>query len=108
MRAQFVWQASSWLVQLLRHDTLAVALLVVVAAPVGAVPGTTQALWQLAACELQFIMQLVVVELCASRIVLLLPTAEAAVVNAPTANRDRTTLRLRTLASSPTVGGEAG
>jgi hypothetical protein len=50
---------------LLRHDTLAVALLVVVAAPVGAEPGTTHDDWQLADCELQDIMQLVVVEDCA-------------------------------------------
>jgi len=42
MRAQVVWQESSWLAQLLRHETLAVALLVVVAAPSGGVPGTTQ------------------------------------------------------------------
>ena len=47
---------------------LAVALLVVVAAPVGGVPGTTQAVWHVAAWELQVIMQFVVVEVCASRI----------------------------------------
>jgi hypothetical protein len=35
--------------QLIRHDALALALLVVVAAPVGAVPGTTQAAWHVAA-----------------------------------------------------------
>lgn len=63
-----VWQASWVLEQLLRHDTLAVALLVVVAAPVGAVPGTTHDDWQVAACELQAIMQLVVVDDCARRI----------------------------------------
>jgi hypothetical protein len=40
---------SCWLEQVLKHDWLAVALLVVVAAPVGGVPGTTQAVWQLAA-----------------------------------------------------------
>jgi hypothetical protein len=38
------------------------------AAPVGAAGGTTQVVWQLAAWELQAIMQLVVVELCAKRI----------------------------------------
>jgi hypothetical protein len=43
-------------------------LLVVVAALVGAVPGTTQAVWQVAACELQAIMQFVTVEVCARRI----------------------------------------
>jgi hypothetical protein len=100
MRAQSVWQASCWLVQLLKHDTLALALLVVVAAPVGAVPGTTQALWQLAACELQLIMQLVVVELCASRVVLFPLAAEATAVNAPSANIDKTRLKRRTPASS--------
>jgi hypothetical protein len=47
---------------------LAVALLVVVAAPVGAEPGTTHAVWQVAAWELHVIMQLVTVEVCASRI----------------------------------------
>lgn len=93
--------------QLLKHDTLAVALLVVVAAPIGAVPGTTQAVWQLAACELQVIMQLVVVEVCASRIVLLLLAAEALAANAPTARMDITTLRLRTPASSPAVDEKA-
>jgi hypothetical protein len=51
----------------LRHDWLAVALLVEVAAPVGGVPGTTQAAWQVAACELQLIMQVVVADVCASR-----------------------------------------
>jgi hypothetical protein len=44
------------------------ALLVVVAAPVGAVPGTTQVTWQFAACALQSIMQFVTVEVCARRI----------------------------------------
>lgn len=43
------------------------ALLPVVAAPVGAEPGTTHAAWHVAAVELQTNMQLVVVELCASR-----------------------------------------
>ncbi len=87
--------------QLLKQETLAVALLVVVAAPVGAVPGTTQALWQLAACELQLIMQSVVVELCANRTVLLPVAAEATAVNPTTTNPDKTILKLRTPASSP-------
>jgi hypothetical protein len=43
------------------------ALPVVVAAPVGALPGTRHVVWQLAACALHAIMQLVTVELCASR-----------------------------------------
>jgi hypothetical protein len=36
--------------------------------PLGAAGGTTQVVWQLAAWELQVIMQLVVIELCAKRI----------------------------------------
>jgi len=44
VRAQVVWQANCWDEQLLKHDWPAVALLVVVAAPVGGAPGTTQAL----------------------------------------------------------------
>jgi hypothetical protein len=43
------------------------ALLPVVAAPIGSVPGTRQVVWQVAACELQAIMQAVTVELCARR-----------------------------------------
>jgi len=44
----------------------AVALLVVVAAVVGGVPGMRQLLWQAAACALQIIMQVVTAELCAA------------------------------------------
>ncbi len=54
---------------------LALALLVVVAAPLGGEPGTTQAAWQVAAVVLQFIMQLVVVEVCAKRSQRPLPAA---------------------------------
>ena len=54
---------------------LALALLVVVAAPSGGVPGMTQAVWQFAACELHCIMQFVVVDVCANRI---FPAADAA------------------------------
>jgi len=39
-----------------------------VAAPVGGVPGIRHVVWQVAACELHAIMQLVTVELCATRI----------------------------------------
>lgn len=53
---------------------LRLALLVVVAAPVGELPGTRQVVWHIAACELHAIMQLVTVEVCASRIV---PAASA-------------------------------
>jgi len=48
---------------------LALALLVEVAAPVGGVPGTTQFDWHAADCALQSIIQFVVVELCASRVI---------------------------------------
>lgn len=66
--AQVVWQLICWVEQLIWQDELAVALLVVVAALDGAVPGTTQAAWQVADCALQFIMQLVTAEVCANRI----------------------------------------
>ena len=39
-----------------------------VAAPVGGVPGIRHVVWQVAACELHAIMQLVTIELCATRI----------------------------------------
>jgi len=68
-RAQLVWQASCSLEQSLRQEPLAVALPMVEVdvpddAPPG-LPGTTHDDWQLAACELHVIMQLVVVEVCA-------------------------------------------
>lgn len=46
--AQVVWHIIIWVVQLSKHDELAVALLVVVAAPVGGVPGTRHVDWQVA------------------------------------------------------------
>jgi hypothetical protein len=51
-----------------------VALLPVVAAPIGVVPGMRHVVWQAAACELHAIMQLVTMEVCATRI---LPAASA-------------------------------
>ena len=51
-----------------RHVAPAVALLVAVAAVVDAAPGPKQADWQVDPWELQIIMQLVTVEVCASRI----------------------------------------
>src|SRR5271163_2036881 len=66
--AQVVWQVICAVEQFIAQDTLALALPTAVAAPVGAVPGTTQLDWQLAAAELQVIMQVVVVEVCARRI----------------------------------------
>jgi hypothetical protein len=98
----------------LKHDWLAMALVVVVAAPVGAVPvgavpvgaapvcavpGTTQADWQVAACELQAIMQFVVVEVCASRIVLSL-AADVLTANPAIAAATKTKAKPRTSASS--------
>ena len=58
------------LLQLNRHVALDVALLVVVADAEGGVPGTTQAAWQAAPCELHVIMQVVTVDVCASCIFL--------------------------------------
>jgi hypothetical protein len=58
----------------IRHDELAEALPAV--APVAVVDGKTHPVWQIDACELQFIMHLVVVEDCAKRI---FPAADAAV-----------------------------
>jgi hypothetical protein len=66
IRAQLVWQASCSLVQLLRQEVLVAVLLVVaVDVPEDALPGMSHDVWQLAACELHVIMQLVVVEVCA-------------------------------------------
>ena len=62
------------------------ALLVVVAAPVGGVPGTKHVVWQEAACELHAIMQLVTLEVCANRIfpaALAAPTVPSIVVPSP-------------------------
>ena len=79
------------------HDALAVALLVVVAALVGAVPGTTQAVWQVAACELQVIMQFVTVEVCAKRI---FSPADVSVANPATATMANRTAKHRMPAST--------
>jgi hypothetical protein len=68
VRAQDVWHESSVVPQLDKHDSLVLALLVEVAAPLGGVPGITHDDWQLAAWELQLFMQFVTVEVCASRI----------------------------------------
>jgi hypothetical protein len=59
----------------------------VVAALVGAVPGTTQVVWQVAACELHAIMQFVTVEDCAKRILPPADTALAKPITATTANK---------------------
>jgi hypothetical protein len=64
------------------------ALLPVVAAPVGGVPGIRHVVWQLAACELHTIMQLVTVEVCAMRILPAARTVEwpSAIANPAAAN----------------------
>jgi hypothetical protein len=84
-----VWHVVCWVEQLSRHDVLAVALLVAVAAPVGGIPGTTQFEAHIAAWELQVIMQFVVIELCASRI---RPSADAPDPNPTMANAAKTML----------------
>lgn len=75
------------------------ALPVVVAAPVGALPGTTQPVWQVAACELQAIMQFVTVEVCANRIV----AAKALPPNpsTPTANPNANSIAHRRMTTFP-------
>ena len=50
------------MLQFNRHVALDVALLAVVAAAAGGAPGTTQADWQAALCELHVIMQVVTVD----------------------------------------------
>jgi hypothetical protein len=86
-----------WVEQLIWHEALEVALLVVVAALVGAVPGTTQVVWQVAACELQAIMQFVTVELCAKWI---FSPADAAVAKPATATTANRTAKHRMAAST--------
>ena len=65
------------------------ALLPVVAAPIGAVPGMRQVVWQVAACELHAIMQLVTIEVWAVRIRPAACTAEwhNAIANPPTTSK---------------------
>jgi hypothetical protein len=78
-------------------------LLLPVAELVDDVLGSTQVVWQLAACELQLIMQLVVAELCASRIDLLPLSADTRPMQQPIANASRTIRQAHTFAS-PTAG----
>jgi hypothetical protein len=78
-----------------KHVVPAVALLVVVAEAAGGVPGTTHLVWQFAAWALQFIMQFVTVEVCASRI---LPAAVAPWAIAPCATAALIAAAARTIA----------
>jgi hypothetical protein len=82
---------------LIWHDAVEVALLVVVAALVGAVPGTRQVVWHVAACELQAIMQLVTIEVCAKRI---FSPADASPAKPATATMANTTAKHRMSAST--------
>ncbi len=84
------------MLQFNKHVALAVALLVVVAEAVGGAPGTTQEDWQVADCELQLIMQLVTVEVCASRI---LSAAKALTVIASIASAAKMIVNARMNAS---------
>ena len=82
-----MWQAIccveqlSWQLVLIVEFVVGVAVLGVIAEVIGVAftdaPGTTQVVWQAAACELHVIMQLVTVELCAKRIFPALATAVA-------------------------------
>jgi hypothetical protein len=83
---------------LLRQEPLAVALPDPDDVPLEEEGGTTQEDWQLAAWELQPIMQFVVVELCASRIDLLAASADA-LTDIPIANAVTRILKPRTSAS---------
>jgi hypothetical protein len=85
--------------QVIRQDALAVALLPVVAAPVGGEPGTTQAAWQVAAVALQAIMQAVVVEVCASRSCWLFAAADSLPIAPASGKRAQTRNTARTPAS---------
>ncbi|MGC1780365.1 MAG: hypothetical protein WBB34_20720 [Xanthobacteraceae bacterium] len=72
---------------------LTLALLVVVAALVGVLPGRTQEVWQFAAAELHDIMQLVTVEVCARRSFAALAAPIAAAVSATMPNTPGSTDR---------------
>ena len=65
----------------------------------GALGGTTQVVWQLAAWELQLIMQLVVVELCAKRIWVCLSAALHSAIDQVIAATAKTRLKPRKTAS---------
>jgi hypothetical protein len=99
--AQVVWQVICVVEQFMVHEVLAVELAPVVVVdvvePLDELDGTKQALWQVADCELQSIMQFVSVELCARRI---FPSAVAPPANASIANTANTTANHRMTAST--------
>ena len=84
---------------------LAVALPPAVAPPLADEPGTTHPAWQVAAVELQLIMQLVVVELCARRSDLLLSAAADPPPVAPANNSRTQTASAARTPSSPFKSG---
>jgi hypothetical protein len=107
--AQVVWQVICVVVQLMVHEVLAVELapvivvVVDVVVPLDELDGTKQALWQVAACALQSIMQFVSVELCARRIFPLAdaPPAKVSIASkASIANTANTTANHRMTAST--------
>jgi hypothetical protein len=87
------------------HEVLAVGLELGVCAsvkvdadePTGGAPGTKQAAWHVAACELQVIMQVVVAEVCAKRI---FPPANASPAKPTTATTANNTAKHRMTAST--------
>jgi hypothetical protein len=70
---------------------LTFALLVVVAAPIGAAPGTKQVVWHAADCELHSIIHVVTAELCASAELPKASTAQTAAKHITRANNRRMT-----------------
>ena len=85
------------------HDVLAVGLgpgvcaCVTVVEPIAGAGGKKQVVWHVTACELQTIMQFVVVEVCAKRI---LPPADAAPAKPATATTANRTAKYRMSAST--------
>jgi hypothetical protein len=95
-----VWHAICCVVQFNWQLVFTLALLVVVAAPVGGVPGIRHVVSHDAACELHVIMQLVTVEVCANRIFpAALATPVVSTVAAPSAKTKSSVTDRRMIAS---------
>jgi hypothetical protein len=107
VRAQVVWHAICTVEQASWHEVLTLALLVVVAAPVGAVPGTRQLLWHAAACELQTIMHVVTAEVCASRIFAAADAAPANPSLAAPSDKTANTIAKCRMSASPGADAKA-
>ena len=69
--------------------------------------GATQDVWQLAAWELHVIMQLVTVELCASRSALVFAASAEAALNPTIHNAKRTLPRVRTCSPTSAIAAAA-